>query len=156
MQSVAHAANGVNERQVEWLVDLGAQSTDLGFQDAGTRLEIQVPDLVEQQRARHDAAGIAHQNLKQRQFLRLKVDLLAAPLRRAGEQVEREVVYAQHMGLEGLMTTAGERRDPGKQFREMERFAKIVVGSGGEPLDPVGDVAERREHQHGNLLPRAP
>src|SRR3954447_24951107 len=62
---VAGAANRVQQRTVESLVDLGAQARDVYVNDVGLRIEVVIPDVLQQHGAGHDLAGMLHQIFEQ-------------------------------------------------------------------------------------------
>ena len=90
-QAIAGAAHRVQQRAVEILVDLLPQPADMHVDDVGLRVEVIVPDVLEQHRAGHDMAGVAHQVFEQLELARQQLDRLVAALDRAGQQVELEV-----------------------------------------------------------------
>ena len=69
---------------LESLVDLGAQARDMDVDDIGLRVEVIVPDILEQHGAGHDMAGIAHEIFEQLEFARLQQDRLARRASRCG------------------------------------------------------------------------
>src|SRR6266480_2882676 len=60
-QTVAGAANRMQQWLIETLVDLLAQSADVNIDDIGLGIEVIVPHVFEQHRAGHYMAGVAHQ-----------------------------------------------------------------------------------------------
>ena len=64
-------------------VDFGAQPADVGFDDICPRVEMNVPDVLEQHRARNHLACVPHQVFKQAEFPWLQLDQLPAPPHRA-------------------------------------------------------------------------
>src|SRR5690348_10452041 len=73
-QAVTDAADRTHQLRAEPLVDLGAQAADMGFDHAGLRIEMEIPDILEQHGAGDDPAFAAHQVFEQPEFLRLKID----------------------------------------------------------------------------------
>src|SRR5262245_16646819 len=71
---VADTPDGLDERHFERPVHLRPDATDMGFDDAGARVEIEVPDLFEQHRARNHLAGVTHQVFQEAKFARLQLD----------------------------------------------------------------------------------
>src|SRR6186713_3334359 len=72
---VSGAANGVDERTVEALVDLRSQPRDMHVNNVGLRVEVIVPNMLEQHGAGHHLAGVLHQEFEQAELARLKHDL---------------------------------------------------------------------------------
>ena len=69
---VSRAADGVDQRVLEALVDLGAQAADMHVDDIGLRVEMIVPDVLQQHGARHHLAGVLHQIFEQAELARLQ------------------------------------------------------------------------------------
>src|SRR5436305_11323811 len=84
---VSGPADRLQHRLVETLVDLGSEPRDMDVDDVGLRVEMIVPDILEQHRAGDDVAGIAHQIFKQLEFARLERDRLAGAADGAGQEV---------------------------------------------------------------------
>src|ERR1700751_4386048 len=78
-EAVSDAADRVDQRISLLVVDLAPHAPDIDVDDVGRRIEMQIPDVLQQHRARHHAALIAHQVLEQLELLRQQHDLLAAP-----------------------------------------------------------------------------
>src|SRR2546426_838888 len=62
---IADSAHGLDEVGFAALVQLGAQSADMGFDDIGLRIEMIAPHPLEKHGAGDDAAIIAHQFFEQ-------------------------------------------------------------------------------------------
>src|SRR5215469_12402142 len=67
------------------LVDLGAQPTDVGFDNVRPGVEMNFPDVLEQHRAGDDLASVPHQVFEQSEFPWLQLDQLPAPSHRASQ-----------------------------------------------------------------------
>src|SRR4051812_3265873 len=75
---VSGAAYRVQQRLRKSLVDLGAQPGDMHVDHVGLRVEVIVPDVLQQHGAGHDLTGMFHQIFEQPELTRLKYDLLLA------------------------------------------------------------------------------
>src|SRR5437588_9685286 len=91
---ISRAANGMDERRVEIAVDLGAQPRDMDVDHVGLRIEMIIPDVLEQHRARDDLAGVLHEIFEQPVFARLQNDLLAGARHLVRPPVERQIAHA--------------------------------------------------------------
>src|SRR5665213_1650791 len=60
-QRITGAADGVQHRVLEALVDLGPQAADMNVDHVGLRIEMMIPDFFQKHRACHDMIGIAHE-----------------------------------------------------------------------------------------------
>ena len=88
---VSGAANGVDERTVEALVDLRSQPRDMHVNNVGLWVEVIVPDMLEQHGAGHHLAGVLHQKLEQAELAWLKHDLGAIAHDPMRQPVELEI-----------------------------------------------------------------
>jgi hypothetical protein len=77
----------VDQLHLEAFVDFAAQPADVALDDVGARVEMNVPDVLEQHRARDHLAGVAHQVFKQAELPWLQLDQLPTTARRAAEPV---------------------------------------------------------------------
>src|SRR2546428_12560910 len=91
LHHVAHAAHGVDQLRLVPVIDLLAQPRDHDVHDVRPRIEMIIPGVLSDQRARHHAALMAHQVLEHRVLLRGELDRLAAALHLAAPGVEGEV-----------------------------------------------------------------
>ena len=76
-------------------VHLGAQPAHMGFHDIGARIEIQLPDILQQHGAGDDAPGIAHQIFQQPEFLGLQIHGLPPRCTVRADQVHFQVAGMQ-------------------------------------------------------------
>src|SRR5262249_43703179 len=125
----SHAADGMDERIGLAVVDLLAHAADVYVDNIRRRIEMQVPYVLQQHRARHNLALVAHQIFENLKLARQQLDLAAAAVGGAGDQVELEVADAQQGFLDHGGAAPGERLDPGEQFRKGERLDQIIVAA---------------------------
>src|ERR1700749_3842215 len=99
-EAVSDAAN----RMDQWIglpvVDLAADASDINVDDVGGRIEMKVPDVLQQHRAGDDPALVAGQIFEELEFARQQLDVLAVPAGGPLDQVDREIANAQN-GLLG-------------------------------------------------------
>ena len=67
----------MNQLGLERVVELGAQAPHRHIDDVGVAVEVHVPHMLADQRARDDLAEVAHEVIEQRVFLRRQIDALA-------------------------------------------------------------------------------
>src|SRR5689334_17864785 len=94
-EAISDAANRMNQRIGLLVVDLSAQASDINIDDVGRRVEMKIPDVLQQHGAGYDAAFIAHEILQQLELPGKEVDPLAAPAGRSRDQVNRKIADAQ-------------------------------------------------------------
>src|SRR6185295_3840902 len=90
-QHVARAANRVQQRPFEAVLELAPQSADVDVNDVGAGVEMIVPHLLEEHGAGDDAAFVAGEIFEQQIFARLQFDLPAAAPDRPRQRVDFEV-----------------------------------------------------------------
>src|SRR5262249_9018418 len=72
------AADGMDERIGLLAVDLTAHAPDIDVDDVGGGIEVEIPDVLQQQRARHDLALVANEVLENLEFARQELDVASA------------------------------------------------------------------------------
>src|SRR5271166_2297675 len=150
---VSGPAHGVEKRRVEIAVDLGAQARYMHVDHVGLRIEMVVPDMLEQHGAGDDLPGVLHQIFQQAELARLEDDLLAATGHLVRQPVEGQIADLEHGLLRrALRAPPRQSLDAGEQFRKCVGFGKIIVAAGAKPLHAVVDLAERGEDQDGSLV----
>src|SRR5882762_8135629 len=60
-ETIARAAHGMNQRTGASLVDLAAQPADVGLDHVRVRVEVKVPNVLQQHRASHHLVGVPRQ-----------------------------------------------------------------------------------------------
>src|SRR5580658_4110217 len=116
---VSVAAQRLNHIEVEAMIDFRAQSADMAFHDAGLRIEVNAPDVLQQHPPREYAIRIAHEIFQQAKFLGQQIDRLARAHHRALEQIQVDRARGQaNRRLLRLARTARQDSDPRQQLRE--------------------------------------
>ena len=144
----------VDQLRLEVVVDFGTQAADGDIDHIGIGVEIHVPYLRGDQRARKHLALVAHQQFEQREFLLAERDALARPSRPAPRQIETQVGDLQTVGHHRRRAPAQQGSHPGEQLREGEGLDEVVVASEFQAFDPVLDPVPSGQEQHRHLLPR--
>src|SRR5580658_4360897 len=145
---VSRAADGREQRRVKIAIDLGPQARYMHIDYIGLRVEVIIPDMLEQHGSRHHLARILHQIFEEPEFARLQDDFLGRARDLVRQPVEREVGDAQDRLLRRAFGAAARQRlHPGQQLRESVRLGQIVVAAGAQALDAVVDLAERGQNQ---------
>src|SRR5271170_2455647 len=145
---IAGAAHGVQERLRKALVDLGSQSRNVHVDDVGLRIEMVVPDILQQHRPGDNLAGMAHEIFQQAEFARLKLQFLPGAAHLVRKPVELEIGNAVKRFLAAATAPARQHLDACKQFRERVGLRQIVVAARAQAFDAVVDLAKCREDKH--------
>src|SRR5881296_3978491 len=96
LHDVADPAHRMNELGFAPVVDLLAQPRDHDVHDVGSGVEVVVPRVFRDQRARHDAALVAHEVLEHGVFFGGEVDDFPAAPHLAAPAVEGQVRHFEH------------------------------------------------------------
>src|ERR1700737_2101844 len=78
-ETVPDAANRMNQRIGLLAIDLAAHASDIDVDDIGRRIEMKVPNVLQQHGPGDDAAFVAHQILQKLELAGKEQDILAAP-----------------------------------------------------------------------------
>src|ERR1700757_1055331 len=80
-QAVSRATHGLDQAAVlVFLIELGAEATDVRLNDRCVRVEMKVPDMLEQHGSRNKLSRMPHQIFEQAKLTRLELDYtVAAP-----------------------------------------------------------------------------
>src|SRR5204862_4110518 len=90
---VSYAAHRLDQLGFFGVIDLLAQPCDDDVHDVRPGIEVIVPRVLGDQRARHDATLMPHQVLEHRVLLGRELDLLAIACDLATPRVEHEAVH---------------------------------------------------------------
>lgn len=82
----------------------------------GLRIEMIVPDVLEQHGARHHLAGVLHQVFEQAEFARLQRQLVLAAGDAMRQPVELEIADAVERFLGGAAAAARQHFDTGQEL----------------------------------------
>src|SRR5438105_3497662 len=102
---VAGAAHGVDQRALEALVDLRAQSGNMNVDHVGLGVEVVVPDMLEQHGPGHDLTRVLHQIFEKPELAWLQ-DYLGA---RADDAVRKPVELEVTDAIGGRLPRRGCR-----------------------------------------------
>src|SRR5215467_5904923 len=109
------------------MIDLGAEIIDVNVHDVGEPFKAQVPYVLDDHRASHSAAGIAHQVFQHGVFTLGEIDGLAATSDHVAHAVQLEVLDTEL--IQQFLGTAEKSVDPGQQLFERKRLHQVVVSA---------------------------
>src|SRR5271165_3816665 len=115
--------------------------------DVCLRLEVIVPDALQQHRPRHDLAGMAHQIFKQSELARLQIDLLPGAAHISRSQVHLQIADHERCRLALTLITPRQTLDAGQQFGEDERLCQVVAATRFEAAHTLVNRGEGRYEQ---------
>src|ERR1700756_2633569 len=121
-ETVPDAADRMDQRIGLLVVDLATQAADIDVDDVGRRIEMQIPDVLQQHGAGDDAAFVAHEVFQKLEFLRQQHDVVAAPAGDARDQVDREIADPQDGLLGDGIAAPAQRLEPRQQLEIGERL----------------------------------
>src|ERR1700720_4896931 len=105
---------------IEALVDFLAQAAYPDIDYIGLRIEMIVPDMPQQHRARDHMSGVAHQVFQQSELTRQHLDRLAAPPDAAGQEIEFKVRDPQPGRGRRPGAASQQRLEAGEELAEGE------------------------------------
>jgi D-alanyl-D-alanine carboxypeptidase/D-alanyl-D-alanine-endopeptidase (penicillin-binding protein 4) len=153
-QAEADAAHRLQQRLAGGAGQLAAEVAHVHVHHVALRVEVHVPDLLEQGGAAHDLLGVQQEVLQELEFLGGEVQRAIGHAHRMPQAVQRDRPVAEH--LEPLRTApAMQRADPGEQLVEAEGLGEVVVRAGIEPANHVLHRVARGEHQDRRVPPFA-
>src|SRR5215831_17468166 len=115
-------SNGMDQPRLKAFIDLGAQSADVGLDNVRPRVEMNVPDVLEQHRAGDDLASVPHQVFEQSEFPWLQLDQLPATPHRARQKIELQIKDVQSGLCRGRMRSSTQRGDPRDELGKSKRL----------------------------------
>ncbi len=128
--------------------EFGPEAFDVGLDGFLRGGILKGPDAIDDARAAEHPPPVAHEEFEQGIFLGGELQAFWAIKHLEGAGVHSEVapgaIAFRHLGA-----SAQQGTDPGHQFLEVEGFDHVVVGSGVESGDFVGDGVAGGEHQDG-------
>src|SRR5687767_6511222 len=98
-EDIAHASNGLDQLLLVRIIDLRSQPPHVHVDDVGLAVEIHVPHLLGDQRARQDFAGVSRQQTQQREFLGCQIQSLAGAMRFVLAEVDHQIADYQLIGF---------------------------------------------------------
>src|SRR6266849_2385974 len=146
-EAVPDTPNRVDQRIGLLAVDLATHAPDIDVDDVRRRIEMKVPDVLQQHRPGYDAAFVAHQVLQKLEFLRKKLNGLAVAAGGPRHQVNREITDAQHGLLDNGVAAPPERLDARQQLDEGKRLDQIIIAAGPQATHPIVDLSECADDQ---------
>src|SRR5580698_8481226 len=129
-------------------VELAPQIADLHIDDIRLRHKVEIPNILEQHRPRHDLPGSAHEVFEQGEFPRQQINRLAV-----APDAPFNEIHLQGADLQTreprVAAPAKERFDSRGELADVERLDQIIVAAGLQSVNPVVDRRERTDHQGG-------
>src|ERR1700730_15643846 len=95
-EAESDAAHRMNERVGAPAVDLPSQASHIDIDDVRHRIEMQVPDVLQQQPSGDDLPGIANQIFEQPELFRQQLELSTVAVCGAGEKIDLKVADPQY------------------------------------------------------------
>src|SRR5262249_6271911 len=155
----SHAAHRVDERVCASPVHLPPQPTDIDVDDVGHRVEVQIPDVLQQHRAGNNLSGVANQIREQLKLFRQQLDLASPAADGPSEKVHLQVADPQERLLHHGRAAAGQRIDASEKLGKGEGLDEVVVAARPQASDTIIDFAERADDEgrrHNAIVTEAP
>jgi len=149
------AANRMNERICLLVVDLAADAPDIDV-DVGRRVEMEIPDILQQHRPGHNFALIANEIFQHLEFPRPQLDVATGAGHGSRHQVHSQMTDTQDGVFDHGSAASGERLHTGEQFGEGKRLDEIIVATGAQATHPIVDFAESTDESRRAGRRRSP
>jgi hypothetical protein len=134
------------------MIDLVAQTVNVDINDVRCWIDAHLPNVVEDHTSRHDAPGIATQIFQEHEFLRGEAQGLTIARRLPAHKIELQVGHANTQCFALWSTRAPEEvAEAGKQFRQGERFGKVIIPALFQSQDAFIDRTSRRQNQNRSV-----
>src|SRR5882757_9397905 len=129
-ESVSGTANRLNHVEFEAMIDLTAQPADVAFDDAGLRIEMDAPHVLQQHAPREHPIRVAHEILQQAELLRQQFDVLSRAQHGSLQEIQLDRSQAQaNRRFLGVAGPPRQHPDARQQLREGERLHQVVVAA---------------------------
>jgi hypothetical protein len=138
----------MNERNLPAPVDFRAQAAHMGFHDVRFRIEMEIPNTLQQHRSGDDTSFASYQEFQELKLAWQKFDQLSASTNSPSDQIHFQVINPQNCSFVREGWTAGESRQPRQEFAEGEGLDEVVVAAGIEAFDAIVEAREIRQEQH--------
>ncbi len=143
--TIARAAHRLDQRRITGGIHLLAQSTDVNVNHVGLRVEMVIPNPLEEHGARHHLARTTGEKLENGPFAGLQLEFARTAPGRTAEQIENQIANPD-IGLHRLAPTApGQGLESRQQLGERKGLDKIIITAGTESRHAILDTAPRRE-----------
>lgn len=138
----------MDQRSIEITIDHLTQSTDVDIDDVRLRIEVQIPNGLEEHRASDHLAGVSDKDLQKPEFPSCQRQSASGSSGGVRQQVEFEIGHSQSGGR-CITRATREGFDAGHEFIHREGLAEIIVAAGAQPADSLIDRIQGREHDDG-------
>ena len=146
-EDIADTAHRLNELRLKSVVRLRPQPPHRRFHHVRARLGMDVPNLLDNRRPRHDFARPLREQKQELHFLRRQMQMPAAARRLVLPRINFQVRHADAFLLPHR-PAAQDRPHPREQFRKRERLHEIIVRTKFEPIHAVGYPVGSRQENH--------
>src|SRR5215831_18453212 len=124
-----HSAHRVDEGIRSSPIHLASQAASIDIENVRHGIEMQIPDVLQEQRARNDLSGVANEIRQELELLRQQLDLPPLATHGASEQVHLQVAHPQERLLHHGGAAAGQRLDASEQLGKGKGLDQIVVAA---------------------------
>src|SRR5499433_1688832 len=137
-----HAAHRVDEGVRSSPIHLPSQAANIDVDDVRHGIEMQIPDVLQEQRARNDLTRVANEIRQELELLRQQLDLPPLAAHGAGEQVHLQVAHPQERLLHHGGAAAGQRIDASEQLGKGKGLDQIIVAACAQAADAIVDFSQ--------------
>src|SRR5579859_2912537 len=149
ISGVAHRAQ---QRALELRVDLLPQLADMHVHHVGLRVEMVVPDILQQHGARDYLIRVPHEVLEQLEFARLQRNLAVSARDLARQRIHMQVADNERRFVIDALRAPVQGIDAREQLAEGEGFGQIVISAAAQSPDSIVDLGQRTQNQNWRAL----
>jgi hypothetical protein len=139
-----NATHGVNERRLARQIDFASEPSDVNVYEVGARIEMIVPDLLEQHGPSDNLAMVPDQVLEQPQLSRLQVEPARSATRFPRQKIDFQIAHSQKRGP-WLGRAAQQRIHTCAELSEGKGLGQIVVAAGAQAAHPLFHFPKRTQ-----------
>src|ERR1700704_1578862 len=147
-QPIAGAPDGLDDDLLVLArTEFPAEAAYMGFDDRRPRIEMKIPDMLEQHRPGDNLARMPHQVFKKAEFAGLQFNLSIAVPAATPRKVDFEIADATHAARLRQGRASSQSVYSRGEFGERERLDEVVVGAAFQSLDTIADAIYRRQEK---------
>src|SRR3984893_14130 len=128
--------------------EFAAKAADMGFDDRRSRIEMKIPDMLEQHRPGDNLARMPHQVFKKAEFTRLQFNVSVPAPAAAPRKIDFQIADAAHAARLRQSRAPRQGVHPRREFGEGKRLDEVVVRTTLQPLYTIADAIDGSQKKH--------
>ena len=141
--------NGMDELRIAFSCNLLPQTIDVNLDEVCTRIEVHVPDMLDDLRAWYHLGRAAQKEFEQSEFFGGQRNRPACPRHPSLVAIQFQIAITENAATRGA--PPDERTNSREQFGYGEWFRQVIVCARIQTFDSLLDETARGEHQNGSI-----